>query len=152
MKGRGSCCGLWRSNGRQQCTCYNAEIRKIKYNPAERFPFYIEREIVHNIFSLQSVIGIAEGAAQQNGKTQAQQVIPLLTQAEKKADKRKEAEYCRNGSYNTPVTLPQIKRGTTVMISADQDKLCLSCVACSVFRPVFQPEFSCKNARNEENI
>ena len=60
-----------------QRTCKNTEIRNIKYHSSQRRPFYAQAEIIHHIFPLKPVIGIAERPAQQKRQPRLQPCISL---------------------------------------------------------------------------
>lgn len=107
----------------QQRPEHDAKIRYIKNDSANASAFYIEGKIVHYILSLQPVIGIAEGAAQQKGKPDAQQIVPPGAEAEEESGGHEDTQNHGQRRHDRASVLSQVQHGAFVVIFFDQDTI-----------------------------
>ena len=105
----------------QQRPEHDAKIRYIKNDSANASAFYIEGKIVHYILSLQPVIGIAEGAAQQKGKPDAQQIVPPGAEAEEESGGHEDTQNHGQRRHDRASVLSQVQHGAFVVVFFDQD-------------------------------
>lgn len=73
-------------------TDHNAKIRQIKYNPRNLLVFHRKADVIHHIFTYQTVIGIAVCSAKKKGQTSFERFSSPIGEGSKKNHRQKERQ------------------------------------------------------------